>query len=156
VLLNGEDVSSVIRTIEVSSGSSKVAAIDAVQEKIVQRLHTVAQNKADEGTIVVVEGRNAATAIVPSADMKIYLTASLAVRASRRFEQWKAKGITDVTIDQVKEDVRQRDERDMNRATFPLISNPEEYGYTILDNSEMSEAETLDAIIQQLKKENLL
>lgn len=156
VSLNGRDVTSVIRTVEVSSGSSKVAALDKVQEEIVKRLHDVAQEKADQGLVVVVEGRNAATAIVPNAAFKLYLTASLEVRAKRRMEQWVAKGIAVVTLEQVKEDITIRDQRDMNRATFPLISEPEKFGYTVLDNSTLSQEETLDAIIAELKKRNLL
>jgi CMP/dCMP kinase len=156
VLLNGVAVGSKIRSVEVSNGSSKVAQYDEVLEEMIQRQKRVAEGVINEGMIVIAEGRNTGTAVFPTAALKIFLTASLSARAQRRLAQWQAKGITNIRLEEVIKDLEERDTRDMSRKKFPLITNPAEHGYLIVDNSHMTEEETIDIILQEAKRRNLL
>ncbi len=155
VLLNKEDVSKVIRTTEVSNGSSQVAVFDDVQVEMVRRQRLIAKEKVNQGSIVLIEGRNAGTAIFPDAAMKIYLTADLSVRAQRRLDQWKEKGITNISLADIANDIKKRDERDMKRPKFPLVANPKQYRYFILDDSKLSEGQTVKLAMKELQKRRL-
>lgn len=114
VLANGEDVSSQIRSPEISLLTSKVAAVPAV------RSHLLAiQRKMGAQGGVVLEGRDIGTVVFPDADLKFFLTASAAERGRRRFAELTAKGAL-VTLEQTVAEVVMRDEQDMNRESAPL------------------------------------
>ncbi len=112
VILNGEDVSDKIRTPEVSMAASKVSAIPEVREFLFGL-----QKKIAADNNIIMDGRDIGTVVLPDADLKVFLTASAEERADRRFKE-----ITDseVTYEQVLEDIKQRDYNDMNRDISPL------------------------------------
>ncbi len=114
ILLNGEDVTAEIRLPEVGAMASPVSAIGGVRE------HLVAQQRrlAARGNVVM-DGRDIGTVVLPDADCKIYLTASLDERVMRRYTELKAKGL-DTTPDDVKNDIETRDYRDSHRENSPL------------------------------------
>jgi CMP/dCMP kinase len=155
VFLNDVDVTDRIKKPDTSAGSSIVAAQPRVREFAVQLQQEIGHKASQNGQIVVSEGRDTATKVFPDAALKLYLTASDEVRAARRLEQFTEKNIS-VTLEEVVEQIRTRDEQDMNREINPLPRYPEKLGYVILDNSELNEKETLDAIKSELKKRNLL
>lgn len=114
VFANGEDVSSAIRSPEISLLTSVVAAVPAVR----QHLLLQQRNMGARGGVVL-EGRDIGTVVFPDADIKFYLTASVEERGRRRFAELSAKGVA-VTLDQTVAEVVQRDYQDMHRASAPL------------------------------------
>lgn len=115
VLLDGNDVSGQIRTPEVSKGASDVSAVPAVRLKMVELQRNIAKN-AD----VIMDGRDIGTFVLPDASLKIFLTASIDERAKRRYEEQLSKGMTGITLDEVKKDIEYRDKNDSERAFAPL------------------------------------
>lgn len=138
VLLNGENVNGLIRTEEVGNMASATSVNKNVREKLV-RLQQALAAKED----VVMDGRDIGTCVLPDAETKIYLTASVMVRAKRRYEELTAKGIT-CELDAIAADIRERDERDMTRELSPLRQAEDA---VLLDSSEMSIAEVVSAVI---------
>ncbi|MCL6234240.1 MULTISPECIES: (d)CMP kinase [Acinetobacter] len=129
VLLDGEDVSKVIRTERVGEFASKVAAIPALRTALLERQHAFAQAPG-----LVADGRDMATTIFPNAQAKIYLTASAQSRAERRVNQLQAMGV-DVKINDILANIEARDKRDMERAVAPLKPAPDAY---FIDSSTLS------------------
>lgn len=113
-LLDGEDASDAIRKPEVTKLVSPIAALRCVREKM-----TALQRKLGDGGGVVMDGRDVGAAVFPNADLKIYLNASIEVRAKRRFLEMRAAGI-DADLDEIKADVARRDEYDSSREISPL------------------------------------
>lgn len=114
MLLNGEDVSDIIRTEEVSSRASVVAAIPVVREKLLDLQRDLAKQND-----VIMDGRDIGTNILPHAQLKIYLTASVDERARRRYLELTSAG-QDCSLDEIKQEIAGRDYRDMHRETAPL------------------------------------
>jgi len=114
VLLDGEDVSEAIRTQDISEGASKVSAIAGVRDALLQM-----QRSAGEAGGVVLEGRDIGTVVFPDADAKFYLTADVGVRAVRRYEELRRRGLS-ANLDTVREEVAARDRRDTLRPVAPL------------------------------------
>ena len=114
VYLNGENVTGMLRTEEVGNMASKTSAIPEVREKLLELQRTLAKEND-----VIMDGRDIGTNILPDADVKIYLTASVETRAKRRYDELKEKG-EDCDLEQIARDIKERDERDMNRETAPL------------------------------------
>lgn len=114
VLLNGKDVSSAIRTNDISNLTSRISAIGVVRDMMG---HLQRQTVAGGGYIV--DGRDIGTVILPDAPVKIFLSATPEARAQRRYDEYKAKGIA-AEYDQILEDIRQRDYNDTHRAIAPL------------------------------------
>ncbi|MFM2298564.1 MAG: hypothetical protein RIR98_172 [Bacteroidota bacterium] len=129
VTLNGISVESEIRTIEVASKVSEVAKIDAVRTKMVALQQAIGLQKG-----VVMDGRDIGTVVFPDAELKIFMTASAAVRAQRRFAELIAKG-DDVTLEEIASNLAHRDQIDANRENSPLTLTSD---YRVLDNSELS------------------
>lgn len=115
VLLNGEDVSDVIRTPEVSMAASRVSAIPAVREFLLGMQRQLASEQS-----VVMDGRDIGTVVLPDAQVKIFLTASAEKRAERRFLELEQKQPGAQTYEEVLADVIQRDKQDTERETAPL------------------------------------
>ncbi len=115
VILDGEDISGLVRSETTGTLASKVAVHDLVREalKSLQRSFSVAPG-------LVADGRDMGTVIFPEAPVKVYLTASAEERAQRRFKQLKSRGES-VNLAALLEDIQLRDERDMNRAVAPLV-----------------------------------
>lgn len=156
VLLNGEDITERIKEKDVASSSSKLAIFSGVRAEMVRRQQEIAKIHLGENKIVVAEGRDAATRIIPDASFKVFLTAREEVRAQRRLDQFREQGDDKITFEKVLEQIRERDKRDLEREVDPLVREPEKFGYWILDNSDMTEKETIDAIIKELRKRNLI
>ena len=115
VFANGEDVSGLIRTPEVTMAASRVSAIPAVRKYLFDLQQDLAKTHS-----VVMDGRDIGTVVLPNADVKIYLTASAEKRAMRRFLEMQEKHIVGQTYEEVLADVIRRDEQDMNREIAPL------------------------------------
>ncbi len=128
VLLDGNDVSDLIRTPEVSMMASKTSAIPEVRAFLLGL-----QRKLANEHNVVMDGRDIATVVLPDSKVKIFLTASATVRAKRRYDELIAKG-DNVKFEDVLSDLIQRDEQDMNRAVAPL--KPSEQS-VIVDTSDL-------------------
>ena len=127
--LNGEDVTSLIRTPEVSEAASVTSAYPLVREKLLDLQHTLAREND-----VVMDGRDIGTVILPDAQVKIFLTASVRVRALRRMKELLEKGEA-VSLSMVEEEIRERDYRDSHRETAPLKQAEDA---VLLDTSDLS------------------
>jgi cytidylate kinase len=114
VIVNGEDVSTAIRTPEISMLTSRLASRKVVRDLLLERQRAMGNSGG-----VVLEGRDIGTVVFPNADVKFFLTATVAERAQRRFDELSLKG-TPVTLAQTLEDVAQRDEQDRTREHAPL------------------------------------
>ena len=156
VILNGKDVTERIKERDVTSLVPTVAAIREVREEMVKRQREIGLKMIGKGYIVLTEGRDAATKIFPEAKLKIYLTASPEVRAKRRFEQMGGLQNSSITYEQILEDTKQRDYEDTHRLVDPLVSEPEKYGYFVVNDSDQSEEQTITVIMSELQKEGAL
>ncbi len=143
VILNGENVSGLIRTEEVGNMASATSGYLPVREKLVELQKNLAKT-AD----VVMDGRDIGTCVLPDADVKVYLTASSLVRARRRHKELVEKG-TDCDLDEIERDIIDRDYRDMHREHSPL-KQAEDAVY--LDSSDMTLKEVVDAIVDMIDK----
>ena len=139
VFLNGANVSTRIRTQQVGDAASTVSQYPAVREKMVKLQQSLAEH-----TSVVMDGRDIASKVLPNADTKIYLTASVEERARRRANELREKGeLCDIA--EVEAEIRARDDRDMHRQHSPLIQVPEA---VLVDSSTLSIDETIDRILE--------
>ena len=143
VILNGENVSGLIRTEEVGNMASATSVYKKVREKLVELQKDLAK-KAD----VIMDGRDIGTCVLPDADVKIFLSASPEVRARRRWLELQEKGTPD-TYEAVLADLIARDERDSNRAIAPLRPADDA---VLLDTSGMTLQESIDAILKLIRK----
>ena len=137
VLLNGENITSQLRKESVGNMASVTSALPAVRIKLTQL-----QKKLAASTDVVMDGRDIGTAVLPDAQMKIYLTAGTAVRAKRRYEELKAQGI-DKSLESIEKDIRNRDYRDMHRDISPLCQAEDA---VLVDTSDMDIETVLNTI----------
>lgn len=144
VILNGEDVSKEIREDEVTRNVSAVSAIPEVRTNLVQ----LQRKLADESHRAIVEGRDIGTVVLVDSPAKAFMTASAQVRAQRRYDQNLAAGIP-AEFDTVLADVERRDAADSSRATSPLRPADDA---VVVDTSEMSLEEVLDALITIVKE----
>lgn len=144
-LVNGKDVTKEIFSQDM--GSSNVAVIPEVRQFMVKRQREVAQDKR-----VVMEGRDIGLRVLPNAQLKIYLTASVEERAKRRLTQMESKGII-ASFEDVLEETKKRDQQDMGRKTDPLQKLPDAWE---LDTTGMTQEEVVGAIISELKARQLL
>ena len=140
--LNGEEVEDEIRTLEVSSLVSQVSRIPEVREK----LRLMQQKVAKDGGVVM-DGRDIGSAVLPQAELKIFMTADQAVRVERRFSELLAKG-EKLTREQVKENLTHRDEMDTSRKENPLVQPKDA---RVLDNTNISEEEQFDLVIEWVR-----
>lgn len=143
VLLNGEDVSSLIRTPEVSMAASAVSAVPAVRAFLLDLQRNMAKTQN-----VIMDGRDIGTVVLPNADVKIFLTASSEIRAKRRFDELIEKG-QDVKYEDVLADVIERDYNDSHRDIAPL--KPAEDS-KLADTSELTLEESINLIINLVKE----
>jgi cytidylate kinase len=116
VIADGIDITSEIRSETISQAASAVSAISDVRKSLVAKQQQLASSGG-----VVMEGRDIGSVVLPNADVKIFLTASIEERARRRYEQLRQKGVADVSYDAVLADIAQRDLRDTTRAASPLV-----------------------------------
>ncbi len=135
VILAGEDVTADIRTETCGDNASKVAVMQPVRDALLQR-----QRDFQKPPGLVADGRDMGTVVFPDAPVKIFLTASAEERAQRRYSQLKDAGV-DVNIDALLEEIRVRDERDMNRSAAPLKPADDAQ---VIDSTGLSIEEVLD------------
>ena len=138
VRVDGQDVTGEIRTPEVSHIVSQVAALGPVREKMVDL-----QRKMAERGGVLMDGRDIATNVLPGADVKIYLTASITERANRRYKELREKGLA-VNLADIERDIAARDKADMEREISPLVQAEDA---TLLDTTGMTIPEVVARII---------
>jgi cytidylate kinase len=140
---DGVDVSSDIRSAEVSQASSMVAVVPAVREILVER-----QREIGRGMNLVTEGRDQGSVVFPHAECKIYLNASPTERARRRQQELEEQGIR-TTLDEVLEQIRDRDERDANRAVAPLKPAP---GAHLVDTTGLDADQVLAELVRLVRE----
>lgn len=143
ILLNGEDVTTEIRSSDITSLSSSIARIKAVRDFLVKKQKDIAQ----KGEIVV-EGRDMGTYVFPHAKYKFYLDASVEERAKRRHKQLEMQGVS-IDLEEVKSELAERDKQDMERDESPLhpASNA-----VIIDTTELTISEVVDLIVSEVIK----
>jgi len=139
VRLNGEDITALIRTQELSDAASKVSAVPAVRRALVEKQRQIGSTQS-----VVMEGRDIGTNVFPQAQVKIYLDASVEVRAARRLKDLLAKGES-ATLAKVTAEIRERDLRDSTRGEAPL-RQAEDSAY--VDSSNMTPEEVEEAVLK--------
>lgn len=139
VILNGEDVSGQIRTEEVGNMASATSAIPAVRAHLLELQRNLAASAN-----VIMDGRDIGTCILPDADVKIFLTASTSVRAMRRYKELQEKGMM-CNLEEIEQDIIERDARDMNRETAPLKQAEDAM---LLDSSDMTLEQVVQAILE--------
>lgn len=139
VLLDGENVNALIRTEEVSRMTSPVSAYPKVREKLLE----LQRNLALEHNVIM-DGRDIGTNVLPKANPKIYLTASVKTRAARRYAEQKERGVV-CTLEEIEKDIEERDYRDMHRECAPLTVAE---GAVLLDTSDMNIDEAVNEVIK--------
>lgn len=139
VLLNDENVNGYIRTEEVSQMTSAVSAYGEVREKLLELQREIARTQN-----VIMDGRDIGSNVLPDAQVKIYLTASVHTRAMRRYLEQKEKGYAG-TIEEIEKDIEERDYRDSHRECAPLTVAE---GAEIIDSSDMTIDEVVNKIIE--------
>ena len=146
VYLDGEDVSDLIRTQEVSKAASDCSAFATVRRKLVELQQAMGKRKS-----VIMDGRDIGTVVLRDAEYKFYLTATAEERAMRRFKELQAKGSTD-TYEKVLEDVNKRDYNDMHRDVDPLRQAEDA---VLIDSTNMSIEEVVDFVIEAVTGEDI-
>ena len=129
VYLNGGNITDLIRGEEVGNMASRTSVIPEVREKLLELQRSLARSHD-----VVMDGRDIGTNILPDADVKVYLTASVQTRAKRRFDELQEKGVA-CDLKEIERDIRERDERDMNRDIAPLKQAEDA---VLIDSSDMT------------------
>ena len=139
VILNGENVNGLIRTEQVSMMTSDTSKYPVVREKLLSLQLGLAEKEN-----VIMDGRDIGTCVLPNADVKIYLTASAAERARRRYKEQTERGV-DCDIKEIERDIIARDEQDMNREVAPLRQAEDA---VLVDSSDMTIDQVVDEIIR--------
>lgn len=139
VYLNGENVSPYLRTEEVGNAASVTSGVAQVRSRLLELQQTLAKSSD-----CIMDGRDIGTCILPNADVKIYLTASSAVRAKRRYDELIAKG-EECNLATIQEDIEERDYRDMHREVAPLRQAEDA---VMVDSSYM----TIDEVVEEIIK----
>ena len=137
VYLNGENITGKLREEAVGNMASKISAIPAVREALLGLQRDLAKTKD-----VVMDGRDIGTCVLPDADVKVFLTASVQTRAKRRFDELTEKGET-CDLAEIEKDIEERDRRDMTREIAPLRQAEDA---TLVDSSDMTIPEVVTAI----------
>lgn len=144
LLLNGENVEDEIRSMRVSSHVSKVAAIKEVRAFLVDQQRSM----GEEGGVVM-DGRDIGSVVFPNAELKIFVTADPEIRAIRRYKELEGSG-SSVTLEEVRKNLEERDHLDTTREESPLIQTKDA---VVLDNSNLTPSEQLEAAYQLVKKQ---
>ena len=147
VILDGEDVSNIIRQESVGELASQVAVLQPVRDALLARQRVFAEPPG-----LVADGRDMGTVVFTSAPLKIYLTASTEERARRRFEQLKEKGF-DATLATLVEDIRTRDDRDMNREVAPLRPADDA---VVIESTTLTVDEVVNRILEEAAARQLV
>ena len=143
IFLDGREVTKEIRTPEVSRGASDVAKFGVVRKKLTE----LQREMATQGKVIM-DGRDIGTQVLPNADLKIFLTASVEERARRRFEELKAKGLT-VDLAQIEKEISLRDKQDSEREIAPLAQAEDAI---LLDSTSLTIEEVVEKILSLAKE----
>ena len=143
VFLNGENVNGFIRTEEVGAMASATSIYGKVREKLTQLQREMART-----TDLIMDGRDIGTCVLPDAQVKIYLTASVETRGKRRFLELQEKGV-DCDLEKICADIKQRDYQDMNREISPLKQAEDA---VLVDSSHMTIDEVVETILSLVKE----
>ena len=144
VFVNGEDVSEKIRTSEVSKFTSLFAKSPAVREFLIDTQRNLAMSNN-----ILMDGRDIASVVLPNADVKIFLTASVEERARRRVLDFERQGVVDIDFDKVKADIAARDYQDENRAIAPLVKVDDA---VLIDTTNLTITEVVEKMTELIKK----
>ena len=142
VMVNGEDVSELIRTPGISMAASTVSALPSVRAFLLEMQRSIAAKES-----VIMDGRDIGTVILPNADIKIFITAKPEIRAKRRYDELVSKGV-EVTLGEVLVDVNRRDYNDTHRKEAPLKQAPDAI---MIDTSELSFEETVCGVVDLIR-----
>ena len=145
--LNDENIEKEIREMEVSEYVSQVSAIKEVRRKLVALQQEMGKDKG-----VIMDGRDIGTVVFPNADLKIFMLADPEVRAYRRYDEFTSKGIK-VTLDEVKQNLSQRDYDDTHRKDNPLKQADDAI---VLDNTDLNKQQQLDFVLKLIKDLHLM
>lgn len=143
VLLNGENVTGLLREEEVGNMASKTSSYKMVRQTLLGLQRDLAKTAN-----ILMDGRDIGTHVLPNADLKIYLTASSAVRAKRRYDELLEKGES-ANLDQIEEDIKQRDHQDMSRKIAPLKQAEDA---VLVDSSHMGIDEVVTKVVEEFEK----
>ena len=138
IILDGDDVSDIIRTQEISKFASIYSQIPEVRSKLVDIQRRIAAGKS-----VIMDGRDIGTNVLTDAELKVFLTADSMVRARRRYDEFRSKGIK-ANLDEIHEEIKDRDYQDMNRKLNPLVQAEDAIR---LDTSDMTIDEVVNTIV---------
>lgn len=140
VILNDEDVTEAIRTLEIGELASTLSTNSEVRRALVEK-----QKKMLEGNPAVIEGRDTTTVVCPDAKLKIFLTASVSERAKRRWKELKEKGQNVPPLEELEAQIAQRDARDSTRKDSPLRVAPDA---VVIDTDNLSPNQVLEVILE--------
>lgn len=143
VCLNGVQVESEIRGMEVSNCVSRISAIPEVRSFLVNQQQEMGAKKG-----VVMDGRDIGSVVFPHAELKLFMTAKEEIRAQRRYDELRSKGVH-VDLESVKSNIAERDYRDTNRKIAPLIQVDDAI---VLDNSTLTPEEQLDWVLEKVQQ----
>ncbi|MDD4370628.1 MAG: (d)CMP kinase [Anaerostipes sp.] len=143
VLLNGENVTGLLREEEVGNMASKTSSYKMVRQTLLGLQRDLAKTAN-----ILMDGRDIGTHVLPNADLKIYLTASSAVRAKRRYDELLEKGES-ADLNQIEEDIKQRDYQDMSREIAPLKQAEDA---VLVDSSHMGIDEVVAKVVEEFEK----
>ena len=141
-LLNGEDVSDFLRTPEIDRAIVDIAKIPEVRHEMVKQQRRIGENGG-----IIVEGRDVTTVVFPYADLKFYISASVQERARRRFAEQKSKGI-ETTLEQVEQEIRERDQMDESREHSPLRTAEDAI---VVDTTSMTINQAVDFVLNRVE-----
>ena len=141
-LLNGEDVSDLLRTPEIDRAIVAIAKVPEVRHEMVQQQRRIGKNGG-----IIVEGRDVTTVVFPDADLKFYINASVEERAKRRFAEQKAQSI-DTTLEQVEQEIRERDQMDKSREHSPLRTAEDAI---IVDTTKMTINQAVNFVLNRVE-----
>lgn len=144
VFVNDEDVSEKIRTAEVSKFTSLFAKSPAVREFLIDTQRNLAMSNN-----IIMDGRDIASVVLPNADVKIFLTASVEERARRRVLDFERQGVVDIDFDKVKADIAARDYQDENRDIAPLVKVDDA---VLIDTTNLTITEVVEKMTELIKK----
>ena len=144
VFVNGEDVSEKIRTAEVSKFTSLFAKSPAVRKFLIDTQRNLAMSNN-----IIMDGRDIASVVLPNADVKIFLTASVEERARRRVLDFERQGVVDIDFDKVKADIAARDYQDENRDIAPLVKVDDA---VLIDTTNLTITEVVEKMTELIKK----
>ena len=144
VFVNGEDVSEKIRTSEVSKFTSLFAKSPAVREFLIDTQRNLAMSNN-----IIMDGRDIASVVLPNADVKIFLTASVEERARRRVLDFERQGVVDIDFDKVKADIAARDYQDEKRDIAPLVKVDDA---VLIDTTNLTITEVVEKMTELIKK----